>query len=119
VIVDQTDNTVLFLALCPLPSLPLLLVPSMKFRDTLFIAQQMFDIIILATPPTIKALLRSPKLLLSPREVSRIFMATLWVPFAEGMDEHSRPMKVALITPHACGTVLEIGPGWTTARHSR
>lgn len=83
----------------------------MRFRDSLFIVRQMLDIIISAAPPTVRAILRSPKLLLSPREVSRVFMATLWVPFSNGMDEHSRRLKMELITPHACGIVLEIGPG--------
>jgi hypothetical protein len=84
----------------------------MRFWDTLPILQDMALIFKAAALPTIKAIVCSPRLLFAPGEVSRLFMAALWVPLSEGVDENARPSKIPLITPNAYGTVLEIGPGW-------
>jgi hypothetical protein len=83
----------------------------MRFWDTLPIVQDMVLIFRAAALPTIKAIIRSPWLLLAPSELSRLFMASLWVPMSEEIDKNSRPSKIPLITPNAHGIVLEIGPG--------
>ncbi|GLB42905.1 putative methyltransferase domain containing protein [Lyophyllum shimeji] len=72
--------------------------------DLRFAVQQAFI-------PTVRAIIRSPSLLLRPRALSRLFMAKLWVTFGEGVDENSRLVKQELITPHAYGVVLDIGAG--------
>jgi hypothetical protein len=61
--------------------------------------------------PTLSAILRRPWLLFSPSKCRRIFMAHLWKPFSDGIDENSREIKISLISAHAYGTVLEIGAG--------
>ncbi|KAF7361371.1 hypothetical protein MSAN_01169900 [Mycena sanguinolenta] len=43
--------------------------------------------------------------------LSQISFATVWMAFGQGSDEHARPDKTNLITPHAKGVVLDIGAG--------
>jgi hypothetical protein len=62
--------------------------------------------------PTLKAIFWNPTLLFQPRELSRIFMANLWVLFGPGTDNASKTVKEGLITPNAYGIVLDIGAGW-------
>ncbi|KAJ7449570.1 hypothetical protein FB451DRAFT_1343134 [Mycena latifolia] len=64
-----------------------------------------------ATLPTIRAICRQPTLVLRPTEISRIFMAAVWTAFAAPTDEGARPTKLALISPHATGVVMDIGAG--------
>jgi hypothetical protein len=61
--------------------------------------------------PTLKAIWFSPSLLFSPAALSRTFMANVWVPFGDGIDENSRKIKEDLIGRHARGVVLDIGAG--------
>jgi hypothetical protein len=83
----------------------------MRFLDTLSIIQDIRFVVVTGTIPTLKDVFRTPSLIFHPSEISRIFMAHVWVPFSEGVDEGAREMKETLITPYARGTVLEIGPG--------
>jgi hypothetical protein len=83
----------------------------MRFWDTIGIVYDMVAVIQWGAGPTLKAIFRSPRLLFSPSEVSSIFMAALWLPFSQHIDEGARPAKAPLLTPNAYGTVLEIGPG--------
>ncbi|KAI0660195.1 S-adenosyl-L-methionine-dependent methyltransferase [Cubamyces menziesii] len=61
--------------------------------------------------PTLKAICKSPSLLLRPRDISRIVMAQVWKPFGNGLDENGRSVKQSLIPPNARGVVLDIGAG--------
>ncbi|KAI0808181.1 hypothetical protein C8Q74DRAFT_1189721 [Fomes fomentarius] len=61
--------------------------------------------------PTVIAILKSPRLLIRPHEVSRIFMAHVWRAFGNGTDEGGRPVKEGLIRADASGVVLDIGAG--------
>ncbi|KAF6756750.1 hypothetical protein DFP72DRAFT_893672 [Ephemerocybe angulata] len=62
--------------------------------------------------PTLKEIIARPSLLLSPTEISRIFMAKLWARgFGDGIDEAGRSTKEHLITPNAHGSVLDLGAG--------
>ncbi|KAJ7888758.1 hypothetical protein B0H13DRAFT_2235032 [Mycena leptocephala] len=65
-----------------------------------------------AALPTLKAVFRKPSLVLHPKILSHIFMATVWEEFSEPVDEGARPAKIALITPNAKGVVLDIGAGF-------
>ncbi len=64
-----------------------------------------------ALVPTVIAILKSPRLLIRPHEVSRIFMAHVWKVFGNGIDEGGRPAKEGLIRANASGVVLDIGAG--------
>ena len=61
--------------------------------------------------PTLKAVFRSPALILHPREVSRIFMAHVWKVYGDGIDENARPAKEELLPNNCTGVVLDIGAG--------
>lgn len=61
--------------------------------------------------PTILDIYNSPSLLFRPVALSQIVMAHIWVLFGSPTDEGARPTKNALITPNACGVVLDIGAG--------
>ena len=65
--------------------------------------------------PTLKAICKSPSLLLRPRDISRIVMAHVWKPFGDGLDENGRSVKQSLIPPNAHGVVLDIGAGTSRA----
>ncbi|KAJ7675464.1 S-adenosyl-L-methionine-dependent methyltransferase [Mycena rosella] len=65
----------------------------------------------LGLPPVLRAILAAPSLLLNPTALSRISFASVWVPWGMGTDAHARADKEALITPHAAGTVLDLGAG--------
>ncbi|KAJ7672631.1 hypothetical protein B0H17DRAFT_1084032 [Mycena rosella] len=65
-----------------------------------------------AALPTFRAVCQRPSLALRPTELSRIFMAAVWAAFAAPTDEGARPAKLALISPHATGAVLDIGAGY-------
>jgi len=61
--------------------------------------------------PTFRDIIRSPSLLLSPTEISRLFMAHVWVIFADNVDQAAKSTKQALIPQNAYGVVLDIGAG--------
>ncbi|KAJ7814732.1 hypothetical protein B0H14DRAFT_3111912 [Mycena olivaceomarginata] len=61
--------------------------------------------------PTLKAICREPSLIIRPTALSRTFMAVVWDAFAAPTDKSARPTKLALISPHARGAVLDIGAG--------
>ncbi|KAF9476117.1 hypothetical protein BDN70DRAFT_882821 [Pholiota conissans] len=64
-----------------------------------------------ALPPTLKAVLRNPTLLLSPSKISQVYMSNLWMVYADGIDGNAKSDKETLITPHAHGVVLDLGAG--------
>ena len=66
--------------------------------------------------PTVKAVWKSPRLLLRPKDISRIFMSEVWVLMGPGIDENTVGIKKSLITPNASGVVLDLGAG---RRYSR
>lgn len=67
--------------------------------------------ILAAFMPTIRAVIKSPSLLLQPRALSRTFMAKLWALIGNGVDENGRVVKQHLINPNAYGIVLDLGAG--------
>ncbi|PPR01765.1 hypothetical protein CVT24_001805 [Panaeolus cyanescens] len=67
--------------------------------------------IVSAFIPTLKSVLLNPLLLFRPGQLSRIFMANVWVKFGSGLDEGIREIKRGLIEANAYGVVLDIGAG--------
>jgi hypothetical protein len=61
--------------------------------------------------PTTVAVWHTPSLLFRPQALSRIFMSHVWNPCGDILDEDGKDAKLALITPHAHGVVLDIGAG--------
>ena len=61
--------------------------------------------------PTLKAVWNKPSLIFKPRQLSQAFMAKVWEPFGDGIDQNSRQEKEDLILPWATGVVFEIGAG--------
>ena len=91
-------------------------ISNLSFQRALLMAswrmlQDMFLAVKFALVPTIRTIRTSPKLLLEPRAISRIFMANVWVPFGDGIDQNSKKVKEDLVTKYATGVVLEIGAG--------
>jgi hypothetical protein len=70
-----------------------------------------FYVVRSALPATLYAACRSPSILLRPKDLSRIFMANVWVSFADSVDQCGRAVKHALIHEHAQGIVLDLGAG--------
>lgn len=64
-----------------------------------------------AAIPTLKAIYNAPRLLLRPRELSRIFMAYVWDVYGDGTDDAGKIVKEGLITRYARGIVLDMGAG--------
>jgi SAM-dependent methyltransferase len=62
-------------------------------------------------PPTWRAIIAQPRLLIRPSELSRLFFSFVWEKFAPMVDEGSREVKESLVRPHAYGVVLDIGAG--------
>ncbi|KAJ7764844.1 hypothetical protein B0H16DRAFT_1525911 [Mycena metata] len=62
-------------------------------------------------PPVLRAIYASPSLISDFTALSRISMATVWVPFGKGTDTHAKVDKTNLITPNAHGVVLDLGSG--------
>ncbi|KAH8109079.1 hypothetical protein DFH11DRAFT_1814751 [Phellopilus nigrolimitatus] len=61
--------------------------------------------------PTVRAVLHRPTLLLRPRELSRTFMAHVWVLYGDEIDDNMRQAKDDLIRKWARGVVLDLGAG--------
>ncbi|EJD00328.1 uncharacterized protein FOMMEDRAFT_111878 [Fomitiporia mediterranea MF3/22] len=59
--------------------------------------------------PTLKAIWNKPSLIFNPRQLSQTFMAKVWEPFGDGIDQNSRQEKEDLILPWATGVIFEIG----------
>ncbi|KAH7100783.1 hypothetical protein BKA62DRAFT_705613 [Auriculariales sp. MPI-PUGE-AT-0066] len=72
----------------------------------------LFTFIGWAYAPTLAALRDDPTLLLQPLTLRRVAFAAIWTKLSEHVDENARPTKQKLVTPHAYGTVLEIGAGF-------
>lgn len=83
----------------------------MKLSASLGLIQDIWGTIGIAIVPTLWAIWRSPTLLLHPQDISRVFFSYVWVPFGDGIDENSRPVKQSLIPEYAHGVVLDIGAG--------
>ncbi|OJA08449.1 hypothetical protein AZE42_05045 [Rhizopogon vesiculosus] len=62
--------------------------------------------------PIILAVWHAPSLLFRPQALSTLVTTHVWRVCGSWVDEHSRDTKKALITPHAHGIVLEIGPSY-------
>ncbi|ETW76677.1 hypothetical protein HETIRDRAFT_328108 [Heterobasidion irregulare TC 32-1] len=61
--------------------------------------------------PTIRAIFRSPSLLLRPQTISQVFMSHVWRTFGDLVDEGGRDAKQSLVPNNAYGTVLDVGAG--------
>ncbi|KAF8869745.1 S-adenosyl-L-methionine-dependent methyltransferase [Infundibulicybe gibba] len=62
--------------------------------------------------PTLWEIFRSPSLIFRLTALSQFFMAHVWSALVEGVDENGRSTKEDLITPNACGVVLDLGAGY-------
>lgn len=84
----------------------------MKLAASFSPLQDIYLSLIYALSPTLKALWRNPWLLLKPLDIRRIYMAHLWIPFGDGVDENGKAVKEELIPDNARGVVFDIGAGW-------
>ncbi|KAJ7186846.1 hypothetical protein C8R46DRAFT_936015 [Mycena filopes] len=83
----------------------------MQLTEALTVIPQIFWILRTGLPAVLRAIYASPSLLFNFTALSRISMATVWLPFGEGSDMLAKADKTALITPNATGVVLDIGSG--------
>lgn len=83
----------------------------MKLSAALGFLPHFWFVLRISVPGTIKAVISSPSLLLTPTLVSRISMTFVWQLFANALDENSREVKADLITQGAHGLVLDLGAG--------
>nr|GAT56177.1 predicted protein [Mycena chlorophos] len=83
----------------------------MKLSSVLEFVYGMLYAAMISFPSVVRAVFKSPSLLLNPTEMSRIGMAAIWVLFGAGGDEGKRALRQELITPNAQGIVLDIGAG--------
>ncbi|KAF7297987.1 hypothetical protein HMN09_01019600 [Mycena chlorophos] len=83
----------------------------MKLSSVLEFVHGMLYAAMISIPSVVRAVFKSPSLLLNPTEMSRIGMAAIWVLFGAGGDEGKRALRQELITPNAQGIVLDIGHG--------
>ncbi|KAJ7736716.1 S-adenosyl-L-methionine-dependent methyltransferase [Mycena maculata] len=84
----------------------------MKFANAVLdIIGQIRMTLALGLPHVLRAIFASPSLIFNPAALSRISFANVWIPFSQGLDEHTREDKAKLITPHATGAVLDLGAG--------
>lgn len=60
--------------------------------------------------PTLKAVLRTPSLLIHPKELSQLFFNHVWNLFGDGIDQGGKQTKIELIKD-VRGVVLDIGAG--------
>ncbi|KAJ7021472.1 hypothetical protein C8F04DRAFT_1224076 [Mycena alexandri] len=83
----------------------------MQLSAALDLVGQIRWILMTGIPPVLRAIYASPSLIFDFTALSRISMATVWVPFGEGTDAHAKVDKTNLITPNATGIVLDLGSG--------
>ena len=86
----------------------------MKFLNIISLASDLWLCIKTAFRPTLSGVVQSPSLLLSPKCLTRLIFYNVWKTWGEGANEMSKELKLALITPHAHGVVLDIGAGELT-----
>ena len=84
---------------------------GMKLSSALAVLSELKLCLQLGFVPTLRAVLRSPTLLLYPSAISRIFMNHVWSAYGDGVDTNSRAVKEGLVTANAQGVVLDIGAG--------
>ncbi|KAH9840641.1 S-adenosyl-L-methionine-dependent methyltransferase [Rhodofomes roseus] len=84
----------------------------MKLSAALAVLSELKLCLQLGFVPTLRAILRSPTLLLRPRAISRIFMMHVWSAYGDGVDANSRSVKEGLIPANAQGVVLDVGAGY-------
>lgn len=65
-----------------------------------------------AIAPTLRTLLKSPSILLHPKQLSRLFFSHVWTLFADHIDAGGRDSKLGLIKD-VRGIILDIGAGNT------
>ncbi|KAF8583685.1 hypothetical protein K439DRAFT_1661155 [Ramaria rubella] len=61
--------------------------------------------------PTFIEIVKSPRLLFSPRELSHLFFHHVWILYGDGTNQASYSVKTELISPNAYGVVLDLGAG--------
>ncbi|KAF9552172.1 hypothetical protein CPC08DRAFT_714857 [Agrocybe pediades] len=83
----------------------------MKLSTVYDFVLHMFQIIRLGLPPTARALIKKPSIILQPRFLSQLFLANVWSVMGEGLDQNRGELKRSIITAYASGVVLEIGAG--------
>ena len=88
----------------------------MKLRNAFSLLVDMTYAVRVALWPTLREITHAPGLLFRPVQLSRLFMSFVWTFFGNVVNENSRGVKSALITPNAYGVVLDIGAGRPDAR---
>ncbi|KAF8512732.1 hypothetical protein BU17DRAFT_77349 [Hysterangium stoloniferum] len=83
----------------------------MKFSNIISFANAVWWCIQTAFRPTLAAIIESPSLLLSIKRLSGTSFYHVWKIWGDGVNEARKDLKIALITPHAHGVVLDIGVG--------
>ncbi|PPQ97688.1 hypothetical protein CVT26_001871 [Gymnopilus dilepis] len=83
----------------------------MKLKAIFEFLNQIWGVTKIGAPPTLKAVLSSPSILLKPTTLSRIFFSHIWAAMTGGMDDWAKELKEEIITPNAEGIVLDIGAG--------
>jgi len=89
----------------------------MKTANILGLLTDWWAAVKVATPPTFRAVIANPRLLLNLPILSKIFFSHVWTSFAPLVDEGGREVKKGLITPYAYGVVLDIGAGHGHTMH--
>ena len=82
----------------------------MKLSNALSLLLDLYGALRVGFLPTLSAILKTPSLLLWPRQISRIFMANIWMVYGDGLDAWGRPIKTGLVK-NAEGVVLDLGAG--------
>ena len=83
----------------------------MKFSSVFAVVLELRTAVYYALLPTLRDILKTPILLISPQRLSQVFFGHVWAVLGPGMDEGSKELKENLITPNAYGVVLDIGAG--------
>lgn len=72
----------------------------------------LFNIVRAALPPTLAALRSDPLLLFRVSALRGVIFTQIWSLMSDDVNENGKEVKIKLLTPHAYGTVLDIGAGF-------
>jgi len=90
---------------------PSTLLTTMKLSSNIPLISELIAFTLAGLGPTLKAIVKTPSLLLHPNGLSRLFMSHVWAAYGNSVDEAAQSTKTHLITPNAHGIVLDIGAG--------
>ncbi|KAF8583394.1 hypothetical protein K439DRAFT_1634449 [Ramaria rubella] len=83
----------------------------MKLSEAFSILIDLTYALKLAFLPTLIEIVKSPRLLFSPHNLSHLFFHNVWTLFGNGANQASYSVKTELISPNAHGVVLDLGAG--------